>query len=99
MLCEERLDEWCKSAGQVGTDGSLSFLLSWYDTINLDVLRHMREGAKWITDPNLIKQHQDRAYAFIQYANVHAWWDETSFLDMMGEEEVDENKKSQVMRN
>ncbi|XP_024310315.1 uncharacterized protein LOC112268638 [Brachypodium distachyon] len=34
----DRLNEWRESAAHVGADEALSFVLSWYDGINLDVL-------------------------------------------------------------
>jgi len=31
----------------------------------------MRTGSKWIEDPELVKQRQQRAYSFVQYADIH----------------------------
>ena len=38
MASEDRLNEWRKSSAGVGADEALSFVLSWYEGINLDVL-------------------------------------------------------------
>ncbi|XP_010236719.1 uncharacterized protein LOC104584227 [Brachypodium distachyon] len=68
---EDRLNEWRESAAHVGADEALSFVLSWYDDINLDVLQSMRVGSPFLSDPELIAKQQERAYSFIQYADLH----------------------------
>ncbi|XP_024310545.1 uncharacterized protein LOC106866888 [Brachypodium distachyon] len=67
---EDRLNEWQESAAHVGADEALSFVLSWYDGINLDVLQSMRVAPPFLSDPELVAKRQERAYSFIQYANV-----------------------------
>ena len=57
-------------------------MLSWYEDINLDVLARIRGDGKWLTDPELIKKRQERAYAMIEYTMVHAWCDGPSVLDL-----------------
>ena len=56
MVSDDRLNEWRESAARVGADEALSFVLSWYEGINLDVLHTMRLGSKYMTDPELIKK-------------------------------------------
>ncbi len=71
LTSEERLIEWRESAARAGADEALAFVLSWYEGIKLDVLQTMRTGSKWIEDPELIQQRRQRAYSFVQYADIH----------------------------
>ena len=82
LLTEDRLDQWRESVGRATADKALSFVLSWYEDINLDVLARIRGDGKWLTDPELIKKRQERAYAMIEYTMVHAWCEGPSFLDL-----------------
>lgn len=70
---EDRLSEWQESAACVGANEALSFVLSWYDGINLDVLQCMRADSPFLSDPELIAKHRERVYSFIQYADVHSF--------------------------
>ena len=90
--CEERLSEWRALAARVGADEALTFILSWYEGINLDVLQTLRSGSKWTTDPELIQRRQERAYSFIRYAQIHNFIEgpEDSDDDEEDDEEVDE---------
>ena len=51
------------------------YVLSWYEGINLDVLKTLRDGSKWTTDPDLIRRRQETAHSLIQYAPVHTFVD------------------------
>ena len=51
---EARLRERRVSAARAGADEALTFVLSWYEGINLDVLQTMRVDSKWMTDPELV---------------------------------------------
>ena len=82
LLTEDRLDQWRESAGRAAADKALSFVLSWYEDINLDVLARIRGDGKWLNDPELIKKRQERAYAMIEYTMVHTWCEGPSFLDL-----------------
>ena len=70
---EDRLIDWRESAGRVMADEVLTIVLSWYENINLDILRTLRIGSKWSTDPELIKQRQDAANRFLDFAPVHTF--------------------------
>jgi hypothetical protein len=50
----DHLDEWRASAARARADEALSFVLSWYEGIDLDVLKTMRIGSKWTLEPELI---------------------------------------------
>ena len=54
--CEDRLDDWRSSAARVGVNEALMYVLSWYEGINLDALKTLRDGSKWTTDPDLIRR-------------------------------------------
>ena len=73
MASEERLDDWASSAARVGADEALTYVLSWYEGIDLDTLRTLRDGSKWTTDLDLIRRRQDVAHSLIQYAPVHSF--------------------------
>ena len=51
LATEKRLEEWQESAARAGADEALTFVLSWYEEINLDDLKAMRSDSKWMTDP------------------------------------------------
>jgi len=70
---EDRLIDWRESAGRVMADEVLTIVLSWYENINLDILRTLRIGSKWSTDPELIKQRQEAANRFLDFAPVHTF--------------------------
>ena len=67
------MDDWRSSAARVGADEALMYVLSWYEGINLDMLKTVRDGSKWTTDPELIRRHQELAHSLIQYAPVHSF--------------------------
>jgi len=71
MESEDRLCEWRESAARAGADEALSFVLSWYEGINLECLQSMRTGSKWTTNPELIQERQRRAYSIAQYTSTH----------------------------
>ena len=47
LLSEEQLNKWRESAGRAAVDKALSFVLSWYEHINMDVLQNMISEGKW----------------------------------------------------
>ena len=48
MEAEDRLTEWRQSAARVGADEALTWVLSWYETIDLATLQGVRDGSKWV---------------------------------------------------
>jgi hypothetical protein len=80
---EDRLDEWRASAARAGADEALSFVLSWYEDIDLNVLKTMRIGSKWTSELELIQKRQETAYAIAQYADMHTFIEDPNaeFLD------------------
>jgi len=68
---EDRLIEWRESAARVGADEALCWVLSWYETIELAHVKGVREGSKWVSDPEWVGKRQKLAYSLIQYADIH----------------------------
>lgn len=101
MASEDRLIEWRESAARVGADEAMSFVLSWYEGINLDVLQKMRLNSKWTTDPDLVKRRQERAYSFIPYADIHKFVEapDESENDDEDAEDVDEEIQADIAPN
>ena len=58
LACEGRMDDWRSSAARVGADEALMYVLSWYEGIDLDMLKTLRDGSKWTTDPELIRDRK-----------------------------------------
>jgi hypothetical protein len=43
---------------------------------DLEMLRSVREGSAWTTDPELIQRHQELAHSHVDYANTEVFvWD------------------------
>ena len=49
----------------------LACVLSWYDELDLDVLKTMRLESRWTDDPEYIRRRQERAFEIAEYATVH----------------------------
>jgi hypothetical protein len=45
QLSKVRLRQWRDSGARVGADEALSYFLSWYEKVDLETLRTMREGS------------------------------------------------------
>jgi hypothetical protein len=54
QLSKVRLREWRDSGARVGADEALTYFLSWYEKVDLETLRSVREGSMWTTDPEYI---------------------------------------------
>ena len=67
------MDDWRSSAARVGADEALMYVLSWYEGLNLDALKTLRDGSKWLTDPDYVQRRQEFAHSLIQYAPVHSF--------------------------
>jgi hypothetical protein len=73
QLAKVRLREWRDSGARVGADEALSYFLSWYEKVDLETLRTVREGSIWTTDPEHIKRRQELAHSYVDYANTDAF--------------------------
>jgi hypothetical protein len=60
----------------VGADEALNYFLSWYEKVDLETLRSVREGSVWTTDPKFIRHRQELAHSYVDYADTEAFvWD------------------------
>ena len=89
----ERLDEWRASAGRIGSDEALSYVLSWFETIPLARLQHMRDGSIYEKDPEHKRRRQELAYSYIDYADIHTFREDIRAPEAEGQVE-DEGESS-----
>ena len=66
---KQRLREWRHSSARAGSDEALSWVLSWYEKIDLNALAELRATSSWITDPALVRKRQERAFAIAKWAD------------------------------
>jgi hypothetical protein len=70
QLSKVCLREWRDSGARVGADEALTYFLSWYEKVDLETLRSMREGSAWTTDPEFIRRRQELAHNYVDYADT-----------------------------
>jgi hypothetical protein len=76
QLSKVRLREWWDSGARVGADEALTYFLSWYEKVDLEILRSVREGSAWTTDPEFIRRRQELAHSYVDYADTEVFvWD------------------------
>jgi hypothetical protein len=73
QLAKVRLREWRDSGARVGADEALSYFLSWYEKVDLETLRTVREGSIWTTDPEHIQRRRELAHSYVDYADTDAF--------------------------
>jgi hypothetical protein len=73
QLSKVRLREWWDSGTRVGADEALTYFLSWYEKVNLETLRSVREGFAWTTDPEFIRRRQELAHSYVDYADTEVF--------------------------
>jgi hypothetical protein len=73
QLSKVRLRQWWDSGTRVGADEALTYFLSWYEKVDLETLRTVREGSIWTTDPEHIRRRQELAHSYVDYANTEAF--------------------------
>jgi hypothetical protein len=73
QLSKVRLREWRDSGARVGADEALTYFLSWYEKVDLETLRSVREGSAWTTDPEFIRRRQELAHSYVDYADTKAF--------------------------
>jgi hypothetical protein len=71
-LVSNRVDVWKESAAQSCAEQALSFVLLWYQGINLDQLEHLREDGLSGVDLVKLRQH---ACAIVECANTDKLFD------------------------
>jgi hypothetical protein len=73
QLAKVCLREWRDSGARVGADEALTYFLSWYEKVDLETLRTVREGSIWTTDPEHIRCRRELAHSYVDYANTDAF--------------------------
>ena len=70
---EDRLTEWRESAARVAADETLSWIVSIYESLDLDKIVGCRVVSKWITDPELAEKRTRKAYQIVSQSNIHEY--------------------------
>ena len=70
---EDRLTEWRESAARVAADETLSWIISIYESLDLDKIVGCRVKSKWITDPELAEKRTRKAYEIVSQSNIHEY--------------------------
>jgi hypothetical protein len=73
QLSKVCLREWRDSGARVGADEALTYFLSWYEKVDLETLRSVREGSAWTTDPEFIRRRQELAHSYVDYADTEVF--------------------------
>ena len=69
-----RLHAWKRSAVRAGADQELQHVLSWYEGLDLEVIKSPRVISEWYTDPAKIRLRQETAH------RLASWADPDSFI-------------------
>jgi hypothetical protein len=73
QLSKVHLREWRDSGARVGADEALTYFLSWYEKVDLETLRSVREGSVWTIDPEFMRHRQELAHSYVDYADTEAF--------------------------
>jgi hypothetical protein len=57
----------------VGADEALTYFLSWYEKVDLEILRSVREGSAWTTDPEFIRRRHELAHSYVDYTDTEVF--------------------------
>jgi hypothetical protein len=86
---QDWLIEWRESVARVGADEALCWILSIYETLDLDKVPGVRVASKWITDPKLVEKRERKAQLISEQSNIH----EFRFHPNTPAEEIEAAKK------
>ena len=87
---ETRVREWRSSAARAGADQALTFVLSWYEAINLDAVRSLYQGSKWTSDLTLIASRKEAASFMAGYAPTRNFFPGPAYSEDEEDDEHDE---------
>jgi hypothetical protein len=73
QLSKVCLREWRDSGARVGADEALTYFLSWYEKVDLETLRSVREGSTWTTDLKFIRHRQELPHSYVDYADTEVF--------------------------
>ena len=82
-----RLTEWRYSAGRAGADEVLTFLLSWYETIDFDLVQTCRTASKFASEEEWVQRRKNLANYYIEFADVHTFIPDLRFYPRAAAEE------------
>ena len=85
---EERFRAWRSSSARAGADQALQFVLSWYETIELEKVQFHREGSEWLSNPERIAKRLSAADHMANYAETSVLDDGRIYSDAEEEEEA-----------
>ena len=68
---QARMIEWRESTARVGADEALCYLLSIYETLELEKVTGVRDNSKWVVDPEHVEKRKKKAQSIIEFANLH----------------------------
>ena len=94
QTAEARLREWRSSSARAGTDQALTFVLSWYESIDLRALKSLRSDTKWTSDPTLVQSRKEAASFMATYAQTRNFIAGPVYSDGEDEEDDDEATES-----
>ena len=90
---EARLREWRSSSARAGADQAMSFVLSWYEAIDLDILKSLRSNSKWTSDPTLVQSRKEAAYLMASYAPTQTFIPGPTYSDGEDDDEEDDEEE------
>jgi hypothetical protein len=93
-LSKVHLKEWQDSGTRVGADEALTYFLSWYEKVDLETLRSVREGSVWTTNPEFIQRCKELAHSYVDYADTVAFIQDIRELEKKDEAEDAEGSDS-----
>ena len=85
-----RLTEWRFSAGRAGADEVLTYLLSWYETIDFDVVQTCRIASKFVSEEQWVERRKELANFFTERADLHTFIPNLPFMAAADDEEAEE---------
>ena len=90
-----RLCQWHESAARAAADEALMVVLSWYETLDLNLFQSYRSNGKFVADPVWVEKRKELAYSFVETANIHEWMEGPSFLGAKVDAEVEEAEEDE----
>jgi hypothetical protein len=66
-----QMELYCTSAARAGADDALSTVLSWYEGIDVEKLKGLRAGSKWLTNEDLVKKRKALAIDVASYTDIN----------------------------
>ena len=95
LTAEARLREWRSSSARAGADEALTFVLSWYEDVELNILKSLRARSKWIEDPVLIERRKEAASYMAGYAKTRQFVPGTAYSDDEDYAEEDDGEETE----